>query len=924
MSNTTTTSSHAGHLVGHPNPAQLRMDGWQRLLQEVDRLKAPGTDRDDLTKLRSGVVETFNAIAPLERYWAFPGKAIVDRLIERFEREDYELLSTELSHVVHRIRSYNGRTAFGEDTLGEGSGPEKTQNASEHHFTVLVVDDVSPEAAEAFNHRMSELQRDADDFAYSVVLVRNLEDALAAVLYNPDIQACVLSYDFPLHSDQSDAAARAIADECESRRDELEGRGPLLGRILTEFRSELDVYLLTDVSVEELDKDVHGSFRRVFYRLEDLHELHMTVIDGVRERYRTPLFDALKHYAEKPIGNFHALPVARGNSVFNSKWIQDMGEFYGENIFLAESSSTSGGLDSLLAPKGPIKEAQEAAARAFGSRQTFFATNGTSTSNKVVGQALLQPGDIVLIDRNCHKSHHYGMVLAGAHPVYLDAYPLEPYAIYGAVPLRTIKQQLLELKRAGRLDRVKMVLLTNCTFDGIVYHPQKVMEELLAIKPDLCFLWDEAWFAFARLSPIVRQRTAMFAANALHTRFRSSEYREEYATFRAEFDQKDPQDDSTWLDSKLLPDPDEVRIRVYATQSTHKSLSALRQGSMIHIWDEDFARKTEDAFHEAFFTHTSTSPNYQILASLDLARRQVELEGYGLLTNVQNMALAIREKVKKNPDLAKYFRILSPAELIPEEFRPSGITSYVDGPTDELLSVVDEAWRNDEFVLEPTRMTLSTSKAGIDGDRFKEEILMDQFGLQVNKTSLNSVLFIGTIGVTWGGVAYLLDALKQEAERIETTLEGASGAELVLHDRRVEALTRDLPPLPNFSHFHELFRPNPETSEGDMRTPYFLNYEEVNREYIPLEEAEKLIAAGRELVCTTFIIPYPPGFPILVPGQVVSREILDFMQKLAIKEVHGYRAELGLPVFTQEALDWVQGTSHGAAKIAVASSVATS
>ena len=915
----TTTSSHAGHLVGHANPAQLRMDGWQRLIQEVDRLKAERVSGRDASGLRSDVVRTFNEIAPLERYWAFPGKSIVDRLIERFEREDYDLLLAELSRVVHRIRSYNGRAAFGEDALEEGIGSGASPSAPKHHFTVLVVDDAPPETADAFNKKMHELRRDSDDFAYSVVLVGNLEDALAAVLYNPDIQACVLSYDFPLCSDQADGSVRALAEEYESKRADLEGRGPLFGRIVAEFRSELDLYLLTDVSVEELDADVHGHFRRVFYRLEDFHELHMTVLEGVRERYRTPLFDALKRYAEKPIGNFHALPIARGNSVFNSKWIQDMGEFYGENIFLAESSSTSGGLDSLLAPKGPIKEAEEAAARAFGSRQTFFATNGTSTSNKVVGQALLQPGDIVLIDRNCHKSHHYGMVLAGAHPVYLDAYPLEPYAIYGAVPLRTIKQQLLELKRAGRLDKVKMVLLTNCTFDGIVYHPRMVMEELLAIKPDLCFLWDEAWFAFARLSPIVRQRTAMFAAGALHERYRSPEYRDEYAAFRAEFDQKDTNDEATWLDTKLLPDPDQVRIRVYATQSTHKSLSALRQGSMIHVWDEDFARKTEDAFHEAFFTHTSTSPNYQILASLDLARRQVELEGYGMLSNVQSMALTIRDKVENDRDLAKYFRVLSPEELIPAEFRPSGLTSYVGGEsTVELAAVVDDAWRNDEFVLEPTRMTLSTSAAGIDGDRFKEEILMDQFGLQVNKTSLNSVLFIGTIGVTWGGVAYLLDALKQEAERIETELESASRAETLLHERRVDALTRNLPPLPDFSHFHELFRPNPETSEGDMRTPYFLNYEETNREYVPLQEAEKLLDEGRELVCTTFIIPYPPGFPILVPGQVVSREILDFMQKLAIKEVHGYRAELGLPVFTQEALDSVRWSGHEAPAVSAA------
>ena len=127
-------------------------------------------------------------------------------------------------------------------------------------------------------------------------------------------------------------------------------------------------------------------------------------------------------------------------------------------------------------------------------------------------QSLTRPGDIVLIDRNCHKSHHYGLVLAGAYPLYLDAYPLPQFAIYGAVPLRTIKQALLDLEAAGQLHRVRMLLLTNCTFDGVVYNPLQVMEEVLAIKPDICFLWDEAWYAFATAVPWARQRTAMISA----------------------------------------------------------------------------------------------------------------------------------------------------------------------------------------------------------------------------------------------------------------------------------------------------------------------------------------------------------------------------------------------------------------------------
>ncbi len=176
--------------------------------------------------------------------------------------------------------------------------------------------------------------------------------------------------------------------------------------------------------------------RRIFYGVEETLEMHLSILEGVQARYATPFFDNLKKYAQRPIGTFHALPIARGKSVFRSEWIRDMGEFYGINLFLAESSATTGGLDSMLEPTGNIKKAQEDAARAFGADHVFFVTNGTSTSNKMVVQALVAPGDIVVVDRNCHKSHHYGMVLGGGQPLYVEAFPLTAYSMYGAVSLQ--------------------------------------------------------------------------------------------------------------------------------------------------------------------------------------------------------------------------------------------------------------------------------------------------------------------------------------------------------------------------------------------------------------------------------------------------------------------------------------------------------
>ena len=489
------------------------------------------------------------------------------------------------------------------------------------------------------------------------------------------------------------------------------------------------------------------------------------------------------------------------------------------------------------------------------------------------------------------------MVLAGAHVSYLDSYPLHDYSMYGAVPLETIKQRLLDYQEAGKLDQVKMLLLTNCTFDGVVYNVERVMEECLAIKPDLVFLWDEAWFAFAAFTPTYRQRTAMATARKLARKYRSADYRLRY--------QKQQEQMAT--DTAPLPDPDRVRIRVYATQSTHKSLTALRQGSMIHIYDQDFRQKVAEPFNEAFMTHTSTSPNYQILASLDLGRRQVELEGYELVQKQIELAMSIREQVANNAKLSRYFRFLVARDLVPAQYRPSGIEAYFDSETGWANDRMERAWEQDDLVVDPTRLTLYVGTTGIDGDTFKNQYLMDKHGIQVNKTSRNTVLFMTNIGTTRSSVAFLIDVLTKIANDLEQEQEEYGRAEKRLFEKRVHSLTRNLPPLPDFSRFHAAFHPNASsgTPEGDLRKAFFLAYDEAHCEYIDIAEGvlEEEIRQGREVVSAGFVIPYPPGFPILVPGQVINAETIRFMKKLDVKEIHGYQPELGLQVFSSSALN---------------------
>ncbi|QHQ35181.1 aminotransferase class I/II-fold pyridoxal phosphate-dependent enzyme [Algicella marina] len=888
---------------------QLRSDRWSALREATASLARRPGGKAETTAARK-VEELLDSLSEIEAYWAFPNMAAFDYIRRQYEHGNFDDLNYMVRKVVRALASgaYRRRHILldrddsdADDHEDESMQSLEARALAKPYFEVLIVDQVNEHQERWLKKSVASMRRAEDKCIYEPVVVPSLEDALIAILFNHNIQAVVVRPGLVLKSNTDLSILKQylghVGGEAELEALPPEHLGPELCRLIDQVRPELDAYLVTDRSVEEIAGLDLGVCRRVFYNQEDFLELHLNILRGVEARFKTPFFNALKEYSKQPTGVFHAMPISRGKSISRSHWIQDMGAFYGPNIFLAETSATSGGLDSLLEPHGPIKEAQELASRAFGSKQTFFATNGTSTCNKIVVQALVRPDDIVLVDRDCHKSHHYGMVLAGANVVYLDSYPLDEYSMYGAVPLHEIKHRLLELKAAGKLDRVRMLLLTNCTFDGLVYNVERVMEECLAIKPDLIFLWDEAWFAFARFNPTYRQRTGMNAANNLRKRLKSEPHIKAYEKQQAKL--KDA-DDDVLLKTRLIPSPD-ARVRVYTTQSTHKTLTSLRQGSMIHVNDQDFKGEVEQSFHEAYMTHTSTSPNYQIIASLDVGRRQVELEGFEFVQRQVEAAMAMRRAISTHPLLRKYFKVLAAGDMIPERHRESGVESYYD--PEQGFTDMWECWEKDEFVLDPTRVTLAVGGTGWDGDTFKTQILMDKYGIQINKTSRNSVLFMTNIGTTRSSVAYLIEVLVEIAKGLDDLLDDASKMEKLGFERRVKNLMEDLPPLPDFSRFHDAFRTDNITPEGDIRSAFFLSYDENNCDYLALDGSIKdAMASGQEVVSASFIIPYPPGFPILVPGQVVSHEILDFMRALDVDEIHGYRPDLGLRVFTQEAL----------------------
>jgi arginine decarboxylase len=920
-----TASPRAPNLDHFFSSSAARLDRWRELNAKAQTWAAEARGG----KRGAGRAATEAALAevrPLEDFFAFPGHRLMKTLAERIGSDDALAVGRLARRISGALLSGSYRYDSSEwESSDDDSGnvPDRlpfdsSGGTHRSYFETLIV---SPAPAANFAkiaQELRRLRRVEDPMIYEPVLVGSFEDAIVATIMNGKIEAVVIYDGIPVPSQHDVPLVRDfLTSHLQIDTSSLAPReiGVTLAGTIKRIRPELDIYLLTDRQVEKLAGDPAASMiRRVFYEVEELTEVHLNILEGVADRVATPHFDNLKRYAARPIGTFHALPIARGKSIMKSNWIRDMGEFYGQNLFLAESSSTAGGLDSMLEPTGNIKIAQEKFARAVGADHVFFVTNGTSTSNKMVYQAVCKPGDIVIADRNCHKSHHYGMVLSGAQPLYVEAFPMIEYSMYGAVPLRTVKEALLNLKAEGRLDRVKMITLTNCTFDGHVYNTRRVMEECLAIKPDLIFLWDEAWFGFARWSPFLRPRTGLGAAAALEEWRDSPAALAAWKAQAAELGEDLDPKDARLLTRRLVPDPRKIRIRVYETDSVHKSMSCLRQGSIVAVRDEDYKHHIS-AFRESVFIHASTSPNAQIIASLDVARRQMELEGYELVMRSIETALAIRRAIAEHPIISKYFKVLGADSMVPAEFRPSGFRDFLAPGTNWATAM--KAVREDEFFLDPTRMTLVCGTAGMDGNSFKG-LLSSKYNIQVNKTSRNSVLVQSNINNTRSDVALLIKVLLEISQQIEAEFAEDGESARAAFAKRVKNLMEDVPDLPNFSRFHDGYRDDPGsiTLEGDMRTAFFAAYEEDDCEYLPLmsPKIDERLKSGPELVSANFVIPYPPGFPIMVPGQVIAADTIGYMRKLDVKEIHGYNNARGLKLIKLSAIPPAKSSGKSKAK----------
>jgi arginine decarboxylase len=590
--------------------------------------------------------------------------------------------------------------------------------------------------------------------------VTTAKEALAAIESDGDIQAVLV-----------DDTLYTLGKNNGSRR--LQVSALELVQRITRFRPELSVYIL--IAQEKEDDVVDALFTEsvdgYFYREErDYRGIYRILNAQIQERARTPFTDQLKNYVWMAKDQWHTPGHSSGESLRGSPWVNDFYEFMGEHVFDADLSVSVPMLDSLMEPKGVIAEAQHMAAQAFGARRTFFATNGTSTANKVIFQTLLAPGEKLLLDRNCHKSVHHGVVLSGAHPIYLDSALNRKYGLYGPVPKKTVLAAIRTHPDAEAL------ILTSCTYDGLRYDLGPIVEAAHANK--IKVIIDEAWYGFARFHPEFRPTALEAGAD-------------------------------------------------YATQSTHKVLSAFSQASMIHVNDPDFR---EHLFRENFNMHTSTSPQYGLIASLDVARKQAVMEGYKLLSRTLALAKELRAQINSTG----VFRSLELEDLLPEELRHDGIR------------------------LDPTKVTVDISGCGYTVDDL-QKVLFERFNIQTEKSTFNTLTLLLTLGTTRSKVSRLYDALMR-----------------IAREKRAPRRLVRTPEIPAFTRLRYL--PRDAFYCGGELAPVFDDKERVNR------------ALARR-VCADQIVPYPPGIPVLVPGQVITREIAEYLASLLRSqkrmEIHG-------------------------------------
>ena len=712
-------------------------------------------------------------------------------------------------------------------------------------------------------HAIQRIITGLKEFGIHVSEVASPEDARAAFSALPDIDCILINWNLGGDTPERHAVTAKLIDEIRERNEKI----PLF---LMGEPTNAPPTSLPLATVREINEYI--------WVMEDTPEFIAGRITAAAKRYREiilpPFFKELVKFSKDFEYSWHTPGHAGGTAFRKSPAGRAFFNFFGEQLFRSDLSISVGELGSLLDHSGPVGEAEKYAAKVFGADMTYFVTNGTSTANKIVFFGRVSKDDIVLVDRNCHKSAEHALTMTHSVAVYMIP-TRNRYGIIGPIPPDEMTPKSLKAKIAAcplskttRSKKPVHAIITNSTYDGLCYHAVHVEENLGKSVDSIHF--DEAWYGYARFNPLYKDRFAMRDGAR---------------------DEKGP--------------------TIFATQSTHKLLAALSQASMVHVRNGRIPIE-HGRFNEGFMMHSSTSPLYTIIASLDVSSKMMDGASGKILTT-ESIEEAIRfrrtmARIKREIGTVKgkkdwWFPMWQPDTVTDPKtkkktsFEDTSLDTLRDNPSCWTLHPGD-IWHGftglpDNYcMLDPIKVTVLMPGVNDDGTLAGWGIpaalvvkFLDTRGIINEKSGDYSILFLFSMGITkgkWGTLVTELFEFKRLFDE-NAPLEEVFPDLTTGQPERYGGMTlKELAgQMHQFKKDHKMcdilqkayaILPEPAITYAEAFEK--LVHNEV--EHIPIEKAENRIVA-------TGIFPYPPGIPILAPGERTGKQngpVLQYLKSL--------------------------------------------
>jgi arginine decarboxylase len=706
---------------------------------------------------------------------------------------------------------------------------------------VLVVDDeLTHSTAEGRAARM--LVADLEARNLDVVQAISAADGMAVVTSDAGLHAVLMDWTLDDDDERTHEKAKALLSYIRDRNDRI------------------PIFLMAERRVSQtLTLEVMQQINEFIWTLEDTAAFVSGRVEAAAQRYLDallpPFAAALGRFARVHEYSWHTPGHTGGTAFLKSPVGRIFHDYFGENLLRSDLSISVGELGSLLDHSGPIGESEKYAARVFGAHRTYCVTNGTSTANRLIFTAAVTRDQIALCDRNCHKSIEHGLTLTGAIPTYYV--PLRNrWGIIGPIhPDQFTKASIKKAIASNPLvhegiDRTPVYsVVTNSTYDGLCYNAVSVEKQLDGTVDRVH--WDEAWYGYARFNPIYRNRFGMRG------------------------------------------DPDDhTGPTVFATHSTHKLLAALSQASFLHVRDGRGAIP-HARFNESFMMHASTSPLYTIIASNDVTSAMMDGRGGLTLTRESiEEAVAFRQAMGRlHAHFGKtrdwFFNTWNASEVSVPRSRKR--VAFHEAPADVLTSDPNawvmhpgDDWHgfdtlpDDYCMLDPIKVSIVTPGVAKNGDLEKSGIpatlvtaYLDRHGIQVEKTTDFTVLFLFSFGITkgkWGTLVTTLLDFKKDYDA-NAPLEEVLPKLVAGHAERYGSMgLKDLA--------DEMFDQLKSAKQTKWLAEAFSTLPQAHitpaaayRELVldNVEHVELPDMAGR--VLATSVVPYPPGIPMLMPGE---------------------------------------------------------